>query len=287
MSYVPDEAIDRFGKLSGNAFKLYCYYCRRADAEGICFPGLARTAREMGWHRGHTSKYRKELIEEGWIFRDAVGRICLTFGFPRPGSTLKSGTKNVPPDTENVPLSNEKAVQKRYLGGTKNVPRGGTKTVPSRYQNRTNSITSTINQPSSNQSHQPEKKKPTDSSLEREVNEPYLDELQREETFQVVDVRQCFEKARIWYSDKGRTLTRKAMRKWLHGELRWLSNERPQSNFENGGHNVKQTSQQSPAAKTKLKRELEEVRAILESRRGYGRDDSDDPNLSRASGDGS
>lgn len=123
MAYLPDEAIERSHELTGGAFKLYAYYCKRRDNKtGTCFPSLRRAAADLNCRHPHICTWRQELIERGWILFDRSTHLTTPIlGFKEPGC----GTESVPVDV----------VRKRDHAGTESVPRGGTDSVIGRYGN--------------------------------------------------------------------------------------------------------------------------------------------------------
>src|SRR5262245_63242292 len=64
---VPDEAIDRMGELSANAWRLYCYLLRcRNRKTGLCNPSAAKCARAIGISPRYIFILRAELEKAGW-----------------------------------------------------------------------------------------------------------------------------------------------------------------------------------------------------------------------------
>jgi hypothetical protein len=84
MAYVPDEAIDRMDELSGGAYKLYTYLCKRRNGKlGNCFPKLRRAAADIKRDHVQVWRWRKELIERGWILFDQETDVWTPLvGFP-------------------------------------------------------------------------------------------------------------------------------------------------------------------------------------------------------------
>ncbi len=147
MAYVPDIAINRMDELSGKAFKLYTYYCMRADADGQCFPGLTGTARDLGWTANHTAVRRKELIDSGWIVQTESGIRLLVWEKTRKKGS-KDGTDSVPvPVSDSLETGSKdstKTVLAPVSGSTKTVLAASTKTVASKYKNCTTGSTKTV-----------------------------------------------------------------------------------------------------------------------------------------------
>lgn len=82
MANVPDEAIDAMTEVSGAAFRLYVYLCRRRNSRtGECFPSLKTMARETGLDYSYCSTRRSELVRMGWLTLDDNGRMDLLKGF--------------------------------------------------------------------------------------------------------------------------------------------------------------------------------------------------------------
>jgi hypothetical protein len=80
MAYVPDEAFDRSHEISASAFRLYVYFCKRANAAQECWPSLATIAADCHWQKSHASEYRRKLAAEGWIELDG-DRVRLRMGY--------------------------------------------------------------------------------------------------------------------------------------------------------------------------------------------------------------
>jgi hypothetical protein len=96
MAYVPEEALDRHDEVTGNAFKLFVYYCSKADKEtGESFYKSEDIATKMKWKKNHIYEHRKALAEAHWIAINA-DHVKVLFGFPRPKSKSENGTKASP-----------------------------------------------------------------------------------------------------------------------------------------------------------------------------------------------
>jgi hypothetical protein len=122
MAFVPDQAIDRSHELSGSAFRLYCYYCKRRDREGVCWPSLKRSAEDLRMAYTYVCEMRKELVREGWIELLKGGEVRPLVGFEaadRPSENPNESSENPnhpsefpnsekPKPSENPNLSSEK-----------------------------------------------------------------------------------------------------------------------------------------------------------------------------------
>jgi len=136
VAFVPDQAIEQMNDLTGRAFKLYAYYCKRADEHGECYPSLALTAHDCGWQKSHASEARKELITKGWICFDGQVISCqvgFTGRSQNGNSVPKTGTPTVPKTGTIIPET-----------GTEN-SQNGNKSFPKRESHI--GRTSPINQP--------------------------------------------------------------------------------------------------------------------------------------------
>lgn len=109
MAFVPDQAIDRSHEIPGAAFRLYCYYCKRRDAEtGLCWPSLKLCAQELQTAYTYTSEMRAKLIAAGWIEMTAQGQIrCLMgFGNSETGSEKPKLVSEFPNKSSEKPNNN-------------------------------------------------------------------------------------------------------------------------------------------------------------------------------------
>ena len=97
LAYLPDEAIGRkFNELTGREYKLFTYFCQRADKEtGECYPGVDLIAADLGWQKSHVYETRRSLVARGWITLKG-DRVKIRFGFPRPKNEPRNGTRPNP-----------------------------------------------------------------------------------------------------------------------------------------------------------------------------------------------
>jgi uncharacterized phage protein (TIGR02220 family) len=137
LAYVPDEAIERHGEVTGNAFKLFAYYCSKADhISGEWKHKAERIAADLGWGKNHVYELRKTLIEANWISADA-NRVKVLFGFPRPSKMNSKRSPETGPDesrngTKTSPETGPGEVQKPDLVSPETGPdesRNGTRLV--------------------------------------------------------------------------------------------------------------------------------------------------------------
>lgn len=113
MALVPDEAVERMAEVSGAAFKVYAYYCRRRNhATGDCWPSLKTTARDTGLCYSYVSEIRKELVRVGWI-RLENDRILLLCGFVVSENPKMNISENPKISSENPKPVSENP--KRYI----------------------------------------------------------------------------------------------------------------------------------------------------------------------------
>jgi hypothetical protein len=130
MAYVPDEAIERMSEVSGNAFKLFNFYCSKADRMGKSFHKPDSIARETGWKRNHIYEHRKALTDANWIAADG-DHVTVLIGFPRPSGKSENGTKSspkiVPNQPENESDFSPKIVPNKSENRTKSSPKTGLK----------------------------------------------------------------------------------------------------------------------------------------------------------------
>jgi hypothetical protein len=132
MAYIPDEAIERMGEISGNAFKLFNFYCSKADKHtGESFYKAETIAKEMKWRKNHVYEHRKALLAENWITLDG-DTVKVAFGFPRPSNESENGTKTSPkiglkevPEVQKPDLVSPKTGLVESENGTKTSPKIG------------------------------------------------------------------------------------------------------------------------------------------------------------------
>lgn len=143
MAFVPDQAIEHMNDLTGRAFKLYAYFCKRADERGECYPSLALTAHDCGWQKSHASEARKELLAKGWIRLDGQVISCqMGFSDRSQNGNNRSQNGNDIPKTGTIAVPKTGTIIPKT--GTEN-SQNGNKSFPKRELHI--GRTSPINQP--------------------------------------------------------------------------------------------------------------------------------------------
>lgn len=121
-AYVPEQAIDRHNEVTGNAFKLFVWYCSKANEQtGESFYKSDRVAIEMKWKKNHVYEHRRALAEAHWISIDA-DHVKILFGFPRSSAKSENGTSKQGEDhPERTPITTKAKSKKRTKSSPKTV----------------------------------------------------------------------------------------------------------------------------------------------------------------------
>lgn len=100
MAYIPDLAIERSHEVSPTAFRLYAYFCKRRNCDGVCWPSLKNIATELRLAYSFASETRKQLIQQGWILFDGrITTLLLGFGNPELVSEKPNVCSEIPNST--------------------------------------------------------------------------------------------------------------------------------------------------------------------------------------------